>query len=279
MWPHAGNATKTHCQSRSIGLQSCQQLASQTDPSHRKLSYLRHLHDKCRSGTPLNLTPPMGASEDDHSSDDNMGTAVHTMAENINVEGTLYYDEHQKQQLHETSEVNKLASPYKNNTSEGKINDVLTISSYESQAYSQNPNSASILTIPSISTIQSNLPVHRSDHPLDKNISQEDIRTIIDTAMKSNDTVICNVSGQRYNNITTSTFCDLISYNKPIRDSIIHQYLTILCDSYDHIYFLDTFFFQDLCQKDGNTLIICISLPKILATSIGGPKVSPLNMG
>jgi hypothetical protein len=127
-----------------------------------------------------------------------------------------------------------------------KISDILTTSSHESNAFSHCPNSKPNPTLSSNDFSLPDLPIHRSEHPIDMSIHQCDIDLIIKTATMPNNTEVHNVNGKRYHSITTNTFRDLISHNKPIHDSIIYQYLSILCNSYDNIYFLDTFFFSCL---------------------------------
>jgi hypothetical protein len=80
------------------------------------------------------------------------------------------------------------------------------------------------------------LPINQSDHPIDMNLTETDISHIITAANKPANALLHNIEGQKYHYITINNFCDLISHGKAIHDSILHQYLSILCKEHAHIF-------------------------------------------
>jgi hypothetical protein len=177
-----------------------------------------------------------------------MYTTAHDQMNNSNTSDDLKEKVHQTQRNQNVNEVFTSETFYMYNNLGDKINDSLILSPPNSNSKPQYPTSITTQTTSCISCTYPVLPVNRTDHPLDLNIAQVDIKLIIDSALQPCNNRLYNVSGHRYDNITTSNFRDLISYNHPINDSIIHQYLTILCNFSNDMYFLDTFFFRDLCQ-------------------------------
>jgi hypothetical protein len=91
------------------------------------------------------------------------------------------------------------------------------------------------------------LPVCRTDHPMDTDINTADIIQICQAMLPTSTNMLHTQDGRKYDNITKKNFIDLLSHGQPISDSIIHEYLSILCTNHD-IYFLDTNFYPDLCN-------------------------------
>jgi hypothetical protein len=74
------------------------------------------------------------------------------------------------------------------------------------------------------------LPIHPSNHPLNTNISSTDILAIQQVYCHSahQQAPLTNLNSSYRTKITLHSFRELIDYNSPMNDTIIHDFLSIL---------------------------------------------------
>jgi hypothetical protein len=85
------------------------------------------------------------------------------------------------------------------------------------------------------------LPIRRSHHPLEANLSQQTINTLITATQQHPNDVILFPTTNRMQNVTCGHLRELLSYGSMTGDSIINTYLDILCNA-RNIHYLSTFF-------------------------------------
>jgi hypothetical protein len=104
---------------------------------------------------------------------------------------------------------------------------ILSIASHLSPKYMWSPT-------PSLS-------IRRSYHPLEANLSQQTINTLITATQQHPNDVILFPTTNRIQNVTCGHLRELLSYGSMTGDSIINTYLDILCNA-RNIHHLSTFF-------------------------------------
>jgi len=98
------------------------------------------------------------------------------------------------------------------------------------------------------------IPVRCSDHPLELSILSEHktkVTSLYQQFYSSPNAIITSVFDNQIPGITHSHFHEMVSYDSPIKDSIIHQFLITLKSSSPNIFFLDTNFHRDLIDMGG----------------------------
>jgi len=100
-----------------------------------------------------------------------------------------------------------------------------------------------------LSSHQHILPIRRSTHPLDLDISPRDIHFIVEQYNACRETTtdtVYDTNNVAIQNLPPSDFLELITYDSPIKDSVMHAFLCALKSSNKEIFFLDTYFHRDL---------------------------------
>jgi len=103
-----------------------------------------------------------------------------------------------------------------------------------------------------ISSQQYILPIRRSTHPLDLDISPMDIQLIVEQYNAYQDTpndIVYDINNTPIPNLLPSDLVELLTYDSPIEDSVMHAFLCALKSSKRDIFFLDTYFHWDLIHK------------------------------
>jgi hypothetical protein len=98
----------------------------------------------------------------------------------------------------------------------------------------------------------SQLPIQCSTYYLDQSISDSHIqhlRQVIQSGHHQNDQPIISMLGHRITTTFWSSFQQLLTYNSPNNDSIIHTFLSVVCSNHADICALDTNFHRDLCTQ------------------------------
>jgi len=103
-----------------------------------------------------------------------------------------------------------------------------------------------------ISSQQYILPIRRSTHPLDLDISPMDIQLIVEQYNAYQDTpndIVYDINNTPIPNLLPSDLVELLTYDSPIKDSVMHAFLCALKSSKRDVFFLDTYFHWDLIHK------------------------------